>query len=188
MTTFLYIWKYICIYIYILIFIDIFSYMQMGTCIFICNYKYLSLCMCIYIYLYQYCKFGGVLLIRTRLINIITPGHTHWHAAVQMNGKFSALGWIQYFLYWVGFGLKIDLDEQMHIFCTKTWENTSMPALRPWMSWGMVVLWPSMRLIRCWAIRALGWLMRPEPSSTGWGRPINESVWMSSWADDEEVW
>ena len=114
--------------------------MQMGTCIFICNYKYLSLYMYIYIYLYQYCKFGGVLLIRTRLINIITPGHTHWHAAVQMNGKFSALGWIQSFLYWVGFGLKIDLDEQMHIFCTKTWENTSMPALRPWMSWGMVVL------------------------------------------------
>ena len=134
------IYLYIYIYIYILIFIDIFSYMQMGTCIFICNYKYLSLYMYIYIYLYQYCKFGGVLLIRTRLINIITPGHTHWHAAVQMNGKFSALGWIQYFLYWVGFGLKIDLDEQMHIFCTKTWENTSMPALRPWMSWGMVVL------------------------------------------------
>ena len=131
---------YLYIYIYTLIFIDIFSYMQMGTCIFICNYKHLSLYMYIYIYLYQYCKFGGVLLIRTRLINIITPGHTHWHAAVQMNGKFSALGWIQYFLYWVGFGLKIDLDEQMHIFCTKTWENTSMPALRPWMSWGMVVL------------------------------------------------
>lgn len=161
--------------------------MQMGTCIFICNYKYLSLYMYIYIYiniasLEGSCWSGPGWSTSSHLGILTGMQQSRWMA--------SSVPWVGFniFLYWVGFGLKIDLDEQMHIFCTKTWENTSMPALRPWMSWGMVVLWPSMRLIRCWAIRALGWLMRPEPSSTGWGRPINESVWMSSWADDEEVW
>ena len=114
--------------------------MQMGTCIFICNYKYLSLYMYIYIFISILQVWKGLAdqdqadqHHHTWAYSLACSSPDEWQ--VQCLGLDSI-----FFLYWVGFGLKIDLDEQMHIFCTKTWENTSMPALRPWMSWGMVVL------------------------------------------------